>query len=78
MINQRLISLKIYYDLLEELDTEVFVSSSKRNWIINRAIKTYLELQDSRRLYNSVGSERNKKEVLNSYLRQWFPEAATW
>lgn len=78
MITQKPISLKIAKDLLEELDTEVSLGFSKRNWHINRAIRLYLKLQECRRLYKCVGCDKNKQEVLNRWMRDWFPEAATW
>lgn len=78
MINQKLISLKIHYDTLDELDTECKYGGGKRNWHINRAIITYLRLKDARRLYRCVGSDQDKKQVLQEWLLEWFPEAATW
>ena len=78
MIRQKPISLKIDFELLEQLDSEAALGWRKRNWHINQAIRIYLSLQDTRRLYNCVGSDRNKAEVLNSWLRDQFPEAATW
>lgn len=78
MITQKPISLKIAIDLLEELDTEVSLGFPKRNWHINRAIRLYLKLQSCRRLYRIAGCEKNKQEVLNRWMRDWFPEAATW
>lgn len=78
MITQKLISLKINYDTLEELDSECMYGGGKRNWHINRAIMTYLKLKDARRLYRCVGTDQNKQQVLQQWLREWFPEAATW
>lgn len=78
MVTQKPISLKIDTSLLEELDTEVSLGFRKRNWHINRAIATYLKLQDARRLVKCVGSDNNKHQVLNQWLREWFPEVATW
>ena len=78
MVTQKPISLKIDTTLLEELDTEASLGFRKRNWHINRAIDVYLKLQDARRLVRCVGSDRNKQEVLNQWLREWFPEAASW
>lgn len=78
MVTQKPISLKIDTEILEELDTEVSTGWHKRNWHINQAIKIYLELQDCRRLCRCVGSDANKREVINRWLRERFPEAATW
>lgn len=78
MIRQKPISLKIDKGLLAELDSEVALGWQKRNWHINQAIRIYLSLQDTRRLYKCVGNESNKSEVLNRWLRARFPEAATW
>lgn len=78
MVNQKPISLKIYTDLLEMLDAECSLGWQKRNWHINQAIRIYLELQDCRRLYKCVGNDAAKKDMLNKWLRNRFPEAATW
>lgn len=78
MVTQKQISLKVDIHLFEELDAECQATSRKRNWVINRAIHTYLTLQDSRRLVKCLGSDENKKSVLYSWLHDEFPEAATW
>lgn len=49
MITQKLISLKIYTDLLQDLDEEARLGWTKRNGHINKAIRLYLDLQDLRR-----------------------------
>lgn len=78
MVNQKPISLKIYTDLLKELDRESSLGHHKRNWHINQAIRIYLELQDCRRLCKCVRCDADKKATLNQWLRQRFPEAASW
>lgn len=78
MVNQKPISLKIDHELLEMLDKEVTCGFRKRNWHINEAIRIYLELQDCRRMYKCVGSDQEKKNELNIWLRHRFPEAASW
>lgn len=78
MVTQKLISLKIDYGLLDELDSEVGLGCRKRNWHINQAIRIYLTLQDCRRTYRCVESYKIKAQVLNEWLREQFPEAATW
>lgn len=78
MVRQKPISLKIDYELLEMLDKEVSCGWRKRNWHINQAIRIYLELQDCRRLYKCLGSDSEKNDELNNWMRNRFPEAATW
>lgn len=78
MINQKLISLKIHYATLEALDKECLNYGGKRNRRINTAIRMYLKLRDVRRLLKSLGSARDKEQVLQEWLREWIPEAATW
>lgn len=78
MVTQKPISLKIDYQTLEELDSECALGWRKRNWHINQAIRLYLKLQDTRRLYKCVGTDNNKADVLEKYLREVFPEAAHW
>lgn len=78
MVTQKPISLKIDTSLLEQLDKEASLGFKKRNWHINRAIRVYLELQDARRIIKCAWSENSKNDFLNRWLREWFPEAATW
>lgn len=79
MITQKPISLKIDTELLENLDTECQRTWRKRNWCINQAISYYLEIMELRRLLRKVGeNENNKKLLLNKWLRERIPEAATW
>ena len=75
MVTQKPISLKIYTDLLEELDYEASLGWRKRNAIINDAIRYYLKLKDARRLYKAVVLDKNQEKVLNDFLWEQFPEA---
>ena len=77
MITQKPISLKIDTELLENLDSQR--TWRKRNWCINQAISYYLEIMELRRLLRNAGeNENNKKSLLNKWLRERIPEAATW
>ena len=79
MITQKPISLKIDTELLDNLDTECQRTWRKRNWCINQAISYFLEIMELRRLLRNVGeNENNKKALLNRWLRERIPEAATW
>lgn len=59
MVNQKAISLKINFDLLEELDKEALHGWTKRNTHINRAISLYLEFQDLRRRVRACPAARD-------------------
>lgn len=78
MVTQKAISLKIHKDLLEDLDREVSNGWRKRNTLINDAVRYYLALQDARRLYKYFNGSPTRKHVFNEFLKEQFPEAATW
>lgn len=78
MVTQKAISAKIDYDLLEELDAEVSTGWKKRNTLINEAIRVYLQLKDTRRLVKALGDPDAKVDVVEKWLRQYFPEAVPW
>lgn len=73
MIRQKPISAKIYEDLLQELDKEAEVSLRKRNAIINAAVRTYILLQDTRRLYRCA-SPTEKARIYLKLMEEIFPE----
>ncbi len=78
MITQKLISLKIDTELLQELDAECRTGWRKRNNHINQAIHMYLELLDTRRRVKCIGNPDAKVDEVHSWLKEWFPEAVPW
>lgn len=75
MINQKPISLKISWDLLEMLDKEVSTGWKKRNTLINEAVAMYLNFLDCRRrvrYYQNTDPDEAKKQALE-YIRKQFP-----
>lgn len=75
MINQKPISLKIEYSLLEMLDKEVSTGWKKRNTLINEAVAMYLKFLDCRRrvrYYERIDPDEAKKQALE-YIRKQFP-----
>ena len=78
MITQKLISLKIDKELLENLDTECQLTWRKRNAAINKAISYYLEIMELRRLLRKEGQSENKNALLRRWLRDRIPEAGIW
>lgn len=78
MITQKPISLKIDTELLQQLDAEVALGWRKRNYIINRAIRLYLSLQDRRRLIKCIDNADAKSAEVQDWLKRNFPEAASW
>lgn len=75
MINQKPISLKISWDLLEMLDKEVSTGWKKRNTLINEAVAMYLEFLDCRRrvrYYERIDPDEAKKQTLE-FIRKKFP-----
>ena len=78
MVTQKLISLKIYRDLLDDLDVEVALGWRKRNSLINEAIHFYLELKDAQRRIKCRGSRREQLDVIDDFNKKWFPQAFAW
>lgn len=78
MITQKAISLKIDTKLLEDLDAEVNLGYRSRNGNINRAIACYLSLEDAKRRVKYCYGLEEKRQILDEWLRKWFPESAYW
>lgn len=76
MVTQKAISLKIDTKLLQDLDAEVKLGFRSRNCHINRAIACYLSLQDAKRRAKCFYEQEAKRQVLEEWLREWFPGAA--
>lgn len=66
MVTQKMICAKIDFSLLEELDLECHVSGQKRNAVINKAIKMYIEIQDYRRRVSTART--TKKNACEIYV----------
>lgn len=78
MVNQKPISLKIEFDLLEQLDKEAQCGWRKRNNHINEAIRLYLSLLDCRRIVKCIGNPDAKVDEVQKWLKKNFPEAVPW
>lgn len=73
MVNQKAISLKIDYGILEDLDREASLGWRKRNSHINEAIRFYLEYRDTVRRIRSYGDPKDKMEEFTRFKEKWFP-----
>ena len=77
MINQKAISAKLNYDVLEMIDKEARVSWKSRNRIINDAIRLYCANQNLQRIIRATprGSEAARTAAA-IYLKKYVaPEA---
>lgn len=72
MVTQKPISVKIDYQLLEDLDKEVALGYRKRNAHINEAIRCYLQMRDAARRYRSYTSLYDRDKVAKEFMRAWF------
>lgn len=72
-INQKAISLKINLDIYDDLDREMAVSSDSRNWVINKAIRHYLEYLDTLRASRCIGSPGDREALVTAYVDNHFP-----
>lgn len=77
MVNQKPISVKMEYDILEALDLECQLGWMKRNRHINEAVRFYLEYKDTVRRIRLFGSLDAKKKELDDFEKKWFPMMAT-
>lgn len=77
MINQKAISAKLNYDVLEMIDEEVRVSLHSRNRIINDAIRIYCANVDLRRTIRAHGrGSEAARTAAAQYLKKYVaPEA---
>lgn len=72
MINQKAISAKLNYDVLEMIDNEARVSWKSRNRIINDAIRLYCDNQDLRRTIRAHGrGSEAARTAAAKYLKQY-------
>ena len=77
MVNQKPISVKMEYDILEALDLECQTGWMKRNRHINEAVRFYLEYKDAVRRIRSYGSSEAKEKELQDFEKKWFPMMST-
>lgn len=77
MINQKAISAKLDYYVLDMIDKEARVSWKSRNRIINDAIRQYCESQDLQRTIRAHGrgSEAARTAAANYLKRYVAPDA---
>ena len=78
MITQKPISLKIDTELLEKLDAEVSLGYTKRNSLINAAIRFYLFYMYTRRRMLMIKKRDYQEKTLEEFTREWFPEVYAW
>lgn len=78
MVNQKPISVKMEYDILEALDAECSVGWMKRNRHINEAVRFYLELKDTQRRIKCRGSRKEQLDLIEDFNKKWFPQAFAW
>lgn len=78
MVNQKLISVKMDYENLDNLDIECQTGWMKRNRHINEAVRFYLDYKDTRRRMRIYGGVDDAKEEYREFVKKWFPEVLTW
>lgn len=74
MIRQKPISLKIYEDLLNSLDSEGQIKNKRRNTLINMAVHNFVDQEEIRRRFFNA-DEKGKKQLFCIFMREYFPEA---
>lgn len=76
MVNQKPISVKMEYDILEALDLECQTGWMKRNRHINEAVRFYLDYKDTVRRIRLFSSSNAKNKELEDFEKRWFPMMA--
>lgn len=77
MINQTAISARINNYTLWQINQEVMTGRVNRNRILNDGARLWLQLRDARDSYRAHEDPTVRQKILNGFLKQWFPEAAT-
>lgn len=78
MVNQKAISARINNYTLWQIEQEVMTGSTNRNKILNEGARMYLSLLDAKRAYHCHVDQDTRANILNGFLKSWFPEAADW
>lgn len=68
MIRQKAITVKIYYNVLHDLEQEVSASGINRNKLINHAIWYYTRMKDAQRHYMCM--TMTEKDYIESTFRE--------
>lgn len=59
MVNQKAISVRLDYDVLQIVDQEAFITGIPRNRLINEAIKLYVALADAKRRFAMYNEQQD-------------------
>lgn len=78
MINQKAISARIHVQTLWDIDQLCMGRRLTRNRLLNDGARMYISLARSRDAWHSHADPITRERILNGFLKQWFPEAATW
>lgn len=70
MIRQKMISVKLYFNLLSKVDDEVSLGYFNRNRLINYAVDAYCDLLDVQRKANCFTDLETKKQLLRDFLQR--------
>lgn len=72
-INQKAISVKVNWDIYDDLERENAVSRDSRNRIINKAIRYYLEYLDIYRASRCIGTPGDREALVTAFVDRHFP-----
>lgn len=61
--------------ILWEVDQEAMLGLEKRNSIINRGTRQYVDIQGMRRKYNCADNLETKRKIIRGLFLRYFPEA---
>ena len=78
MIRQTAISARIDNYTLWCINQKVMTGKWTRNRILNDGARLWLKLRDARDAYREHPDPIIRQMILNVFLKEWFPEAATW
>lgn len=78
MIKQKAISARIHVQTLWDIDQLCMGRMLTRNRLLNDGARLYISLARARDACHSHADPETRKKILSGFLKQWFPEAATW
>lgn len=78
MINQKAISARIHVQTLWQIEQICMTRFTNRNRMLNDGARMLISSYQARDAYKAHPDEETRKRILNGFLKQWFPEAATW
>lgn len=73
-VTQTAISARIQNEVLWEINQETQLGYYTRNRILNKGASLFIDLQNTRREYQSHPQLEIRRKIVKGFLLRWFPE----